>query len=103
MKLIDQKTAQKLEETALVEGTIHAELESIFNRMTLLVRTTALSPDEGTGVIVGCFNSFVASLSVECNETREEFLRGMGEEYDAAKEDAEPETEPLSEKEKKED
>ena len=83
------KKQQIEEETHFLDELVRAKLDALFQELQLLARTTALKQDIALGVLVGGFSEYCATLAVETETPREEFLADMGMAYDEAADDVE--------------
>lgn len=82
------KQEQEAQETEQLAGLVHAELEAVYARLDAARRVFRnISDDESASILLGAFDQYVAKLAVECDTTREEFLRSMGEMFDDVKEE----------------
>ena len=84
MKLTEMKAEQHEAEIEALEELVRTKLDGLFQELQFLQRTTALTQDEGTGVVVDAFNSYVAGLAIDTERGRADFLKEMGEAYDEA-------------------
>lgn len=77
--------AEQLEEAEeQLEQLITLKLETVFQESVFFQRTTPLSADQATGVVIGSFNAYAAQLAVATNQTKAEFIAEMTEEFDLA-------------------
>ena len=84
MEFGKMKATQMEEAEEQLEQLITLKLETVFTESTFIQRMTPLSADQATGVVIGSYNAYVAQLAVATNQTKEEFLAEMAEEYDLA-------------------
>jgi hypothetical protein len=82
MKIAEMKAEQHETELEALEELTRTKLDALFQELQFIQRTTALTADEGTGVVVDTFNSFVAGLAIDTGRSREAFLVEAGEAYD---------------------
>lgn len=87
MKMNDMKEQQQQEERDIVQQLTQAKLESVFQEVALLARTTALKPDEIDGTIIGAFQDFTAKLAVESDQTLDAFIGEMKESFETFRDD----------------
>jgi hypothetical protein len=91
MNIEEMKKQSHDEEEELLIAMGSAKLASAWAEIAVGRRALRnLNPDEGDQIALSVFENNVAELAVEFGNTREEFLRSMGEAFDAAMEDAEP-------------
>jgi len=77
------KAEQEAQEVEQLASLIHAELEAVYARLDVARRSFRnLSDDESGSLLLGAFDQFVAGLAVDSGNTREEFLRALGEAFD---------------------
>jgi hypothetical protein len=77
------KDEQHDEESELLSDIVNTKLEAFWAELSLLRRALRhVTADEGLGMTMGIFFGFTAQLAVEHGETKEEFLRSMGEAFE---------------------
>lgn len=77
------KEEQHDEESELLTELINTKLEALWAELNVLRRSLRhVTDDEGLGLAMGTFFAFTSGLAIENGETKEEFLRLMGEAFD---------------------
>jgi hypothetical protein len=82
MNFKDQKAKQLEEESEALDELVGHELETVYQRLSFLRRTTPLTPAQGNGVVIAGFNVFAARLAVETRQSKDAFLAEMAENFD---------------------
>lgn len=83
MNVNEHKKEMHDTEEELLQDLVQSELAALWARIEITRRSLRnLTEDESAQIALGNFDNFTAALGIEYGNTREEFVRSMGEAFD---------------------